>query len=136
MKKKLLSFILFFFLGFLTHAFVFPDFLANGFTDVSKIVIPEPSNAPAQAADQQLTIIEFDGKKFSRNNIRVGFTRYLQIVNTSPDKLMWLNSNVPELATVRGYGEAEAVKTQFNEKGTFVVQDKNNPSEKLVITVK
>lgn len=136
MKKKLLSFILFFFLGFFTHALVFPDFLANGFTDVSQIVIPEPSKPPTEATNQQLTIIEYDGKKFSRNNIRVGFTRYIQIINTSPDKLMWLTSNHPDLGTVRGYAEAEAVKTQMNEKGTFVVQDKNNPNEKLVITVK
>lgn len=136
MKKKVLLTLFVFFLGFFTHALVFPDFLANGFTDVSKIVIPEPSKPPTQTTDQQLTIIEYDGKKFSRNNIRVGFTRYLQIVNTSPDKLMWLTSNHPDLGTVRGYAESEAVKTQMNEKGTFIVQDTNNPSEKLVITVK
>ena len=135
MKRRLLLFFLAFASGFFTHALVFPDFLANGFTDVSKIVIPEPSKPPTQPADQQLTIIEYDGERFSRNNIRIGFTRYLHIVNTSPDKLMWLQSNKPELATVRGYAEAEAVKAQFNEKGTFVVQDKNNPNEKLVITV-
>lgn len=136
MKRKLVLFIFIFFCGFFTHALFFPDFLANGFTDVSKIVIPEPSKTPVQATNQQLTVVEYDGKKFSRHNVSIGFTRYIQIVNTSPDKLMWLTSNHPDLGTVRGYAESEAVKTQMNEKGTFVVQDTNNPSEKLVITVK
>lgn len=136
MKRRLLLLILAFASGFFAHAFVFPDFLANGFTDVSKIVLPGPSPTATQPTDPQLTTIEFDGKKFSRNNVRIGFTRYIQIINTSPNKQMWLYSNVPELSTARGYGESETVKTQFNKKGTFIVQDKNNPSERLVITVK
>lgn len=134
--RKILLILFVFSAGFLTHALIFPDFLANGFTDVSKIVIPEISPTGAPVNDSQLTKIEFDGKKFSRNNVRIGFTRYLQITNTNPDKLMWLQSNKPELTTVRGYGEAETVKAQFNEKGTFIVRDKNNPSEQLMITVK
>ncbi|HSA84010.1 MAG TPA: hypothetical protein VLF20_03925 [Patescibacteria group bacterium] len=135
MKKKLLLFAFAFASGFLTHALVFPDFLANGFTDVSKIVIPQPSPEQKQT-DPLITQITFDGKKFSRHTIRVSFSRYLEIINTNPKQQMWLISNLPELTTERGYGESEAIKAQFNEKGTFVVQDKNNPSERLVITVK
>jgi hypothetical protein len=115
---------------------VFPDFLANGFTDISKVIIPEPTPAGTQDIDPLITKVEYDGTKFSRHNVAIGFTRYIQIVNTSKTDLMWLQSNLPELTTTRGYGEAEAVKAQFNEKGTFIVRDKNNPNEQLVITVK
>ena len=136
MKKRLILFVVAFVAGFLTHALVFPDFMSNGFTDISGIVIPQSTPAGSQQIDPILTEITFDGNKFSKHNVRVAYSRYIQITNTSSSTLMWLESNLPELATVRGYGESEAVKAQMNKKGIFVVQNKNNPGEKLVITVK
>jgi hypothetical protein len=138
MKKPIVLSIIFFAAGFLTHALAFPDFLANGITDVQKIAIPdnEQSTLGVQASDEQFTKIIFDGEKFSRNNVTVGFTRYVQIINENKTQQMWLLSNTPELTTKRGYGHLEAAQKQFNERGQFVVVNKNNPKEKLVITVK
>ena len=139
MKKTLIIGLLFFAGGFLTHALFFPDVFANGFQDISNIVIPNditPSGSVAANNDPLITKIEFDGEHFSKHSVTIGFTRYIQIVNTSPTVRMNLGSNLKALATSRGYAESEAVQTQFTTKGTFVVEDRNNRSEKLVITVK
>jgi hypothetical protein len=137
MIKNIILFLIIFALGFLTHALFFPDVLSNGITDVSNLVIPNPTSAdPAKQTDEAFTKVTYDGTHFSRHNVTISFTRYIQITNVSADKLMWLNSSTPELATTRGYGESETVQMQGNKKGQFVVIDKNNPQEKLVITVK
>ncbi len=138
MKKNIILSIFFFVFGFLTHALFFPDILANGITDVKNVAMPNaetPVNEE-KAQDPLFTKITFNGERFSRNNVTVGFTRYIQIINDNKDQLMWLQSNTPELTTPRGYGHLEAVQMQFNKKGQYVVADKNNPEEKLVITVK
>lgn len=138
MKKNIILGIVFFIAGFLMHALVFPDVLSNGITDIQQIAVPETpaQNSANGTKDEQFTKITFDEGQFSRTNVTVGFTRYLQIINEDETKLMWLVSDVPELTTKRGYGQKEAVQTQFNKKGQFVVINKNNPQEKLVITVK
>lgn len=138
MKKNIILSILFFAFGFLTHALWFPDVLSNGITDVQNLVIPNttPTGAPGQPNDPLITRITFDGERFSRHNVTIGFTRYVEIVNTHPTKRMSLFSSTPALTTPRAYAESEAVKMQANTKGQFVVADKNNPNEKLVITVK
>lgn len=138
MKKNIILSILFFIVGFLTHAIFFPDILANGIADVKQVALPnaEPTNANTGANDPLITKITFDGKRFSRNNVTVGFTRYIQIMNTDKEELMELISSTKELTTSRGYAESEAVQMQFNQKGQFVVADRNNPEERLVITVK
>src|SRR5690349_1217485 len=125
MKKSLLVFVIAFALGFLTHALVFPDFLANGITDVSKIVLPNPT-PQAQNSIPLVTKVTFDGNHFSRHNVSVQFSRYIAIVNTSPtNQLMFLTSNNPKLATDRGYGASEQVYVQMDKRGQFVVADKN-----------
>ncbi len=137
MKKNIILSIIFFFLGFLTHAFFFPDILSNGITDVKNIAIPNLTpTGGGQQNDPLITKIGFDGEQFSRHNVTIGFTRYIQIVNTSENTLMELQSTAKELTTTRGYATSEAVQMQFNQKGQFVVADKKNPDEKLVITVK
>jgi hypothetical protein len=135
MKKNLLLSLLFFSLGFLTHALFFPDVLSNGMTDVNTLVIPK-ANPKTESIDPLITKITFDGKSFSRHNITLRKTNYLHIVNTSESKLMELIGTTKALTTPRGYGQSETIQVQFNEKGQFAVADKNNPQEKLVITVK
>src|SRR6185437_13591585 len=136
--RNLILFCLFFALGFLTHALFFPDILANGFTDLASIVIPIPT--PTQAAGGQQyafqTTITYDGTHFSRHNVAIHVGNYLSIKNNAKQSLMWLVSNDPNLATDRGYGESEQVKERMDTLGQFAVEDKNNPSEKIVITVK
>lgn len=137
MKKNIFLTITAFILGFLIHAFFFPDFLANALFTSAHVVLSNeasPSVTP-QTLDPLIREITFDGTHFSRNTVSVGRTRYLSITNSS-DKLMDLISNVEDLRTPRGYGKGELVKAQFNKPGTFVVQDKNNTSEQLTIIVK
>ena len=137
MKKNIILSILFFALGFLTHALLFPDVLSNGITDVKNIVIPNLTpTTSAQGNDPLITEITFDGQKFSRHNVTVGFTRYIKITNTSETKQMELIANTKELTTPRPYAQSEAIQMQFNKKGVYAVADKNNPEEKLIITVK
>lgn len=138
MVKLFIVLLLGFGLGFITHALYFPDILANGIVDVQKVVLPNtvPTLAPGTNESDFETKITYDGENFSRNNIKIGVGNYLTITNTSPNKPMWLQSNEPALATVRGYGETEAVRHRMDTGGEFVVVDKNNPKEKIVITVK
>lgn len=137
MKKNLFLSFLFFVLGFFAHAIFFPEVLSNGLADVPEI--PIVNVKPTQTADQNagfMTRIEYDGEQFSRHNITIEVGSYFILTNISKDKLMWLNSNNPLLATVRGYGESETIRVRMDERGKFVIVDKNNPQEKLVITVK
>jgi len=124
-------------LGFLTHALFFPDVLTNGIADVKQIALPNTSPTTAIGTNEPLmTTVIFDGKHFSRNNITVPFSRYLKIENQSKETLMSLTANTPLLTTPRGYGYGEALQVRMDKKGQFIVADKNNPQEKLVITVK
>lgn len=136
MKKTLLSLLLSFTTGFLVHALFFPDILANGIMDVKQIALPNPTSAAGQPNDPLITKVEFDGKRFSRHNITIGFTRYIQIINTSKTESMQLLGTTKELSTPRAYAESESIQAQFNKKGQYVVADKNNPAERMVITVK
>lgn len=137
MKKGIFLSILFFALGFLTHALFFPEFLANGLSSV----VPDPVvNTSVQTQTNEnnafMTNIDFDGENFSRHNITIEVGSYLTITNTSNDKLMWLFSNNKQLTTPRGYGQSEQIKVRMDERGAYAVIDKNNPQEKLIITVK
>lgn len=138
MKKNIILSIVFFALGFVTHALFFPEILANGITDIRNVAVPNvsPTSALGSQEGPLITKVEFDGKRFSKHNITVEYTRYLHIINTSKTEQMELIGTTKELTTPRPYGESEAIQTQFNQKGQFVVADKNNPNEKLVITVK
>ncbi len=138
MKKNLIILVVAFAAGFLTHAFFFPDILSNGITDIGQIVLPNPTSTQTKSvtSDPLITTIYFDGERFSRTNVTIGFTRYIQIINNSKNKLMWLISNEPSLTTPRGYGYTEAIEKQFNKKGQYIIENKNNPQARLVITVK
>jgi len=136
--RNLLLLALIFCLGFLTHALFFPDVLANGFTDVASIVIPipTPTQGPNGSQYDFQTTITYKEGHFSRHNIVIRAGNYLSIKNIAQQHPMWLISNDPQLTTVRGYGDSEQVRERMDTKGQFVVEDKNNPQEKLVITVK
>jgi len=138
MKRKLLLIIVAFSAGFLTHALVFPDFLANGIVDIQQIALPNTTPTPVSSGPQYAfeTKITYKDGNFNRHNITMGVGTYLMITNISTDHLMWLTSSDPELSTPRGYAESEQIKKRMDQTGQFVVADKNNPSERLVITVK
>ena len=135
--KNIILFGIFFGLGFLTHALFFPDVLVNGFTDVSSIIIPNTSPTPAGDVNSTfLTKITYDGKRFSRHSLVIPPESYVKIENINKDSLMWLISNNPALATPRGYAYTETINDRLDKRGTYVVEDKTNPQERIVITVK
>lgn len=137
MRKNITLSILFFIFGFFTHAFWFPDVLSNGIADVSNLVIPNMTPTPADAGFHTFsTTINYKEGVFSRHTLTIEVGSYLTIINKSEHHPMWLVSNNPLLATPRGYGQSEAVQVRLDKKGQFLVADKNNPSEKLVIIVK
>jgi hypothetical protein len=140
MKKNIFLSILFFAAGFLTHAQFFPDLWANGLPGFNQQTqTPTINRSTAPPAQQQAfeTRIDYDGTQFSRHNISIEIGSYLIITNVNKgNKLMSLSSNNPLLTTPRGYGESEIVKARMDVRGQFVVIDKNNPEEKLIITVK
>lgn len=140
MKKVVSSFLILcvFAAGFLTHALLFPDFLANGVTIIPKELGPgiTPTPTPFEL-HTFMTKIDFDGEHFSRHNVTIEVGSYIIITNTNPNnQLMWLTSNNPQLATSRGYGQSEQVNVRLDTKGEYLVSDKNNPEERLLISVK
>src|SRR5579872_5077194 len=135
--KKILLFSAFFILGFLTHAFFFPDFLINGFSDISNIAIPDISPTPGQDVNSTFfTKITYNDSHFSRHSLVIPISSYVMIENMSTTSRMWLLSNNPLLATQRGYSYTEAIRVRLDNRGSFVVEDKSNPQEKILITVK
>lgn len=136
--KKLLIFGVIFALGFFTHALFFPDVLVNGFADVSAIVVPNTSPTPGgqDVNNTFMTKITYNNKRFSRHSLVIPIESYVQIENQSETDRMWLVSNNPLLTTPRGYSYTEQILVRLDHRGTFVVQDKNNPREQIVITVK
>jgi hypothetical protein len=142
MKRSIFLSIIVFFLGFLTHALFFPDMLANGldsFLPKDTAIDPQVNTAVQNNNDHGafLTQIEYVDGQFSRHNITIEVGSYLTITNTNKDnQLMWLYSNNKLLSTNRGYGESEQIRVRMDEKGQYAVIDKNNPKEKLIVTVK
>lgn len=140
MKKTLLTLCVGFVLGFLIHALVFPDLFANGIILLPPAPTGTAQNGTTPAVQQnpvpQEQTITYDGSTFSRNNIRVEVSRYVSIVNESKTNKMFLASTYPALATPRPYGYKEEVRVRMDTIGQFVVYDKENPSLRLVITVR
>lgn len=125
--------------GFLLHALVFPDLFSNGIVILPSLqtqsvsplqTIPQPTHEPLTKT------ISFTQKGFSRTNIRVESSRYLQIRNDDATGTMDLSSNYPGLSTPRPYSYQEQLRVRMNKAGTFIVEDKADPSHRLVITVK
>ena len=135
MRKSLLLLIIGFGLGVLSHALVFPDFMANGIVLIPDRTIENAKLPPQPTLEPSTITITYNGS-FSRHNVTVPFTRYIVIRNESENTQMWLDAELPQLSTVRGYAYGEQVRSRMDKKGQFIVQDKNNPHERLLITVK
>lgn len=141
MKKTIAILCIGFSAGFLIHALVFPDLFANGI-----VFLPQPSPASQAEQNQQKNetmslhpieqTITYDGKSFSRTNIRVEVSRYVRIVNESTDHSMSLGATYAPLATPRPYGYKEEVRVRMDKIGQFVVYDRENPTLRLAITVR
>lgn len=132
--KKLALFAIIFAMGFFTHAIVFPDTFANLLVDTKNIVVPDSQPTPED--NKLITTITYDGERFSDHSLHIKTTSYVIIKNNSKEKTMELMSNNPLLKTPRPYGFSEAINQRLDQAGTYVVRDKTNPKEEIVIVVK
>lgn len=121
-------------MGFFTHAIVFPDTFTNVWVDTKNIVMQDIQ--PTPQVNKRITTITYDGNRFSDHSINMETTSYIIIKNTSKETKMELISNNPLLTTTRPYGFSEAINQRIDKSGTFVVRDKTNPAEELVIVVR
>jgi hypothetical protein len=139
--RKILLYLVLFFAGFLTHALIFPDFLANGIlfqpdTIFSNLGTQDKVSNQSTPQATHENIITFDGSRFSRSNITIPFTDYISIRNDSNEVQMWLSSDVSELTTTRGFAYKEQVRTRLDKEGQYHVMEKNGSNARLTITVK
>lgn len=133
LKLFALCFILFT-AGFLTHALLFPEFLANGLIVKPEILISNENPLKAVEIQSEHTVT-FDGKKFSKNHIVVPVTRYLIIRNENEIARMSLSSNNQYLTTPRPYALGEQIRTRLDKKGDYLVKE-SATGEELLVTVK
>ncbi len=139
--RRSILYLFLFLCGFLTHALLFPDFLANGIVFQPDAVFSNLGSAD-KASSQPVTqathenVISFDGTKFNRSNITIPLTDYISIRNESTETQMHLTSDNPELSTPRGYAYKEQVRTRLDKEGQFHVLEKNGSGARLTITVK
>ena len=139
--RKLLLALLLFAAGFLTHALVFPDYLANGILFQPDAVFTNlgSSNQISNQTKEPTThenVVTFDGSKFSRSNITIPISDYVTIRNESNETQMLLISDNSALTTPRAYAYSEQVRTRLDKEGQYHVIEKNGSNARLTITVK
>lgn len=136
MKRILLSSIIAFLVGFLTHALFFPDLLSNGILFKPEVLISNEPLKTVQELEANEYVVEYKDGKFSRSNITVPVGRYFILINKDPEKLMDIVSTLKTLSTPRPYGLEEQIRLRLDTKGQFYIQEKENKSNQLMITVK
>ncbi len=134
--RFLLGLTIAFSVGFVVHAFFFPDVLYNGLAMFTKKNFGEPAVAPTTEPDNQFfTYVNYRDGKFRPGKVTIKRSNYLAITNLNPDEFMWLVSDNKLLNTGRGYAESERLTTILNELGSFTVTEKNRPEAILSVTV-
>lgn len=124
-------------LGFLVHAFFFPNFLYKGLSPIKGIVLGiNDKNSVNEAFNYSfLNYVNFSDGQFDKREITIRKGDYIIITNKDNKQLMWLMSDNPFLSTPRGYGLGEEVRTILNNVGTLTVVNKMNRSQMLTIHV-
>lgn len=133
---KLISFVLFFGMGFIVHAVFFPSLLSgNYFLQVKRTV--ENKKAPVvENQNKALTIVMFEEGEFDPKVVVIGKSYYLGITNNSDKELMTLTSKTPLLRTPRGYGKSEQLLVQLYDVGEYEVSSALHPDSVLKVIVK
>lgn len=132
MLKRILFLTIVFFAGFFVHAWYFPSaFLQNNPATLLKIE-KDSAPEPQTAAVKSLTKIDFTNE-FNPPVVHIVKGYYIAITNKNQKKLMWLKSDNPNLATVRGYGYTEQVYTRLDERGSYTVIDKDGATLKVIV---
>lgn len=139
---KALLLILVFTLGFLVHAFFFPDFLYNGLRQALNIYNPQSAKLlgvqtekNTQPQYQFMTYVNYNNGRFDPASVTIKRSYYLAITNMSKKEQMWLVSDHPLLNTKRGYAESERLQTILYEVGSYKVSNKLSPGPLLNVIV-
>lgn len=123
--------------GFFTHALVFPDMFSKtpNIEATKKKILGEQTNNRADSTEENpsLTIVRFKGGNFNPSKAYIKQGYYIAVRNDDPDKYMWLLSEEKDLTTVRNYGLSEEVKKRMDDKGTFIVYEKNSEAPLTII---
>jgi hypothetical protein len=134
-KKCLFFIILSFIFGFFVHAYFFPNYIPTILKIPNKNIVQPEKQIPNTNVGLY-TYVDYDGIDFSPSRVVINKGFYIAITNQNKEKLMWLQSDNPLLATVRGYGHTERVDTILYQTGIFWVIDKLNPQASLSVIVK
>lgn len=123
-------------LGFLVHAFFFPDVWYNGLAALTKKNIEVKSApVPQNSNEQFFTYVTYQDGKFRPGKVTIKRSNYLAVTNLNAKEFMWLVSDNSLLNTNRNYAESERLTVLLNELGTFTVVEKNRPEALLTVSV-
>jgi hypothetical protein len=130
-------FLLVFGLGFLVHAYVFPNTLINQNVNFEDLLTKQKL-AGNKKANQTFLLenkVSYINGSFKPTRVVMHTGDYIEIINQNKDTYMELISNNTALSTPRPYGYTEQVRSILPEAGTYTVFDKSNKNVSLVIVV-
>jgi hypothetical protein len=97
---------------------------------------PSADKVLGQSSDGSfITMVTYDGHKFTPRIIHLRSGNYIVVKNTSKKELMWLQSDIPGVATTRGYAEGEQIQFTSTDVGTYTISNKLLPSASFTLIV-
>lgn len=89
-----------------------------------------------QTSDSEfITTIQYDGIQFSPRKAHVRKGNYVLLTNTSPKALLWILSDMPGVATTRGYAQGEQFQFTASDPGVYTIKNKLDPHASFQLTV-
>lgn len=86
---------------------------------------PTSETVLGQSSDGSfITMVTYDGHKFTPKTLHIRSGNYIVVKNTSKKELMWLQSDIPGVATTRGYAEGEQIQFTSSSVGTYTISNK------------
>ena len=133
MKKVILVSPFIFLLGFFVHAYIFPDLFSQsgGLDNAKNKVLGQKEEKSEQ--EKSLTISSYKNGSFHPSKIWMKKGYYVGIQNEDEEKLMWLESENPDLSTVRGYGFGEQLRILLSKEGSYIVNEKESGTSLVIV---
>lgn len=125
----------------ITIGYVFHDFAYDSSQMFLKSIHFIPSKSSHQtvlgdsSSDQFMTAVSYDGKQFEPKKVYIRKGNYVVITNRSKTALLWLQSDMPDVNTTRGYAEGEQFRFASQRVGSFTISNKVNPQSTLRLIV-
>jgi hypothetical protein len=115
--------------GYFTHIYIGRQNVLNTFSQV--LTDTKPPNTTKASHDQEII---YENGHFNPSHVDLKTSRYLSVTNRS-DALMWLQSDYPDLFTVRGYGKSEQIRIRVDKPGSYKLTNKLNLNATATFTV-